>query len=219
MSEAGHHDESRRMLERLLDARPKDPDLYLLLATSLRATDRYADARRAVDRAIQYGRDDPSILTRAASSCFFAGDLKTARYCVDRAKGLKGRGFLFKSELRELDRNLTRREKGFEAGKRLSRACDAGPDDRRIAVDFARHLMRTGRTFTAYHIVLRGLLYHPEDRRLRRIEKKLRDDIPDAVRAEAMEWAKSGKSSVVPIRNVVSESVPDSPGTQTAPWT
>jgi Flp pilus assembly protein TadD len=197
MSDVGHHEESLRMLERLLDAHPDDAALHLLLSATLLATERDAESLHATHSAIRFGWDDPAILTRAASNCFYAGDLSRARACIDRAKRIKPRKFLFDSELKELDRNLRRREKGRDQEERLSVAFNADPRDLETTIDFARRLAFTGRSHAAYHVVSRGLIYHPDDRVLKKIEEKLRDEIPDAVRVEAEEWAKSGKSSRV----------------------
>lgn len=192
-NDAGHHAENLRMVEGLLEARPEDADLHLLLAMSLRALDPECDTLAAVRRAIDYGHDDASVLTRAASMCFYQADLVTARRCVDRAKQIMPRGFPLKKDLRELDRNLGRREKTVERHRRLSKSFNAEPHDRRVAADFARHLADTGREYTAFFVVARGLYYQPEDRSLRRLERKLRKTVPDDVRAEAEEWAASGE--------------------------
>jgi hypothetical protein len=125
--------------------------------------------------------------------CFFEADLAMARCCADRAKRIAPRGFLLRKELKELDRNLSRREEGLDIERRLSRSFNAEPSDRQVATDFARHLVRTGRTYVAYHVIARGLRYHPDDRSLRRLKKKAGKIVPDAVKAEAEEWAASGE--------------------------
>lgn len=181
------------MVEGLLEVRPEDADLHLLLAMSLRASDPECDTLAAVRRAIDHGWDDASVLTRAASMCFYEADLATARSCVDHAKQIMPHGFPFKKELRELDRNLGRREKEFERHGRLSKSFNAEPHDRRVAAGLARLLAGTGREYTAYFVVARGLHHHPEDRSLRRLQRKLRKAVPEDVRAEAEEWAVSGE--------------------------
>lgn len=186
------------MVQRALDRNPDDADLQLLLAASLLALDRHRESRRAVRRAIECGGDDPTVLVRAGSMCFFSGELEAARECVERVRRLQPRGFIFASEVKELERSLTRRERGLAAEKRLSAAFNADPADREVTLDFARHLVRTGRAFSAYHVVTRGLLYHPGDGALRGIERKLRGDVPATVRAEAEEWARSGEPSTIP---------------------
>lgn len=191
--DAGRHAENLQMVEGMLEAQPEDADLHLLLAMSLRALDPECDTLAAVHRAIDYGHDDASVLTRAASMCFYEADLDTARRCVDRAKQIKPRGFPLKKGLRELDRNLGRREKGFELDRRLSESFNAEPRDRLVAGDFARHLADTGREYAAYFVVARGLYYHPEDRSLRRLQRKLRKTVSDDVRTEAEEWSGSGE--------------------------
>src|SRR5215467_1877374 len=75
----GRHDENLRMVESLLETCPDDPDLHLLHAMSLLALDRYEDEAVAVHRAIDLGQEDATVLTRAASLCFYGGDLPTAR--------------------------------------------------------------------------------------------------------------------------------------------
>ena len=82
MDEQARHDENVRMLERLLKRAPSNPDLYLLLARTLRSLDRYADWRAALRRAAGCG--DAAVLTRVASMCFYAGELEAARRCIDR---------------------------------------------------------------------------------------------------------------------------------------
>jgi Flp pilus assembly protein TadD len=191
--ERGHHAENLQMVEGMLDVRPDDPDLHILHAMSLRALDRDDDVPAAVHRAIDCGEDDAAVMTRAASMCFYQADLETARRCVDRAKEIKPRDFPLKKELREHDRNLGRREKALDLERSLSSSFNAEPRDRRVAIDFARHLVRTGRAYTAYHVVSRGLLYHPDDRSLRLLERKLRKTVPDEERTEAKEWAASGE--------------------------
>lgn len=197
MNEAGHHEESLRMLRRLLEARPDDADLHLLLSQTLSAMNREADSLVAVYRAIECGEDDAAILTQAASRCFFRGDLATARRCIDRAKRIAPRGFPLKAELKEMDRSTARRVKGRATEERLEEAFEADGSDRKVAVDLARHLVRTGRTYAAYHIVARGLHHHPEDRTLRRLEGKLCSVVPDDVRLEAEQWARSGEPFAV----------------------
>lgn len=192
MDEAESHDENLRMLEHLLEGRPNDPNLHLLLARTLLAMERDEDSLAAVHRAICYGEDDPTILTQAASRCFFSGDLKTARRCVDRAARLAPRDFTLKKELKELTRSLSRRERRRQTEAQLQAAWRTDCTDRGTARSWASHLAHTGRTFAAYHVVARGLHHNPDDRHLRRLERKLRSAIPDQVRAEANEWAESG---------------------------
>jgi hypothetical protein len=129
--------------------------------------------------------------------CFYAADVPTARRCIDRAKRIQPRGFPLKKDLKELDRNVSRREKGQEVEERLSQAFESDPARPDLATDYARHLAGQGRSYAAYHIVARGLHYHPDDRSLRQLEEKLRPAVPDDVRAEAKEWAASGKPSTV----------------------
>jgi len=193
MDDAGHHDENLQMVQRLIEVQPTNADLHLLLSRTLLAMERDADSLAAVHRAIDCGEDDAAILTQAASRCFFRGDLTTARRCIDRAKRVAPRGFPLKKELKELDRNLTRRQKGSKVENRLSESFDAEPGNRKVTIDFARHLVRTGRTYTAYYIVARGLHHHPDDRSLRRLERTLCSVVPDAERAEAKRWATSGE--------------------------
>ena len=176
MVEAGHLEESLQMLDRLLEVRPGDPDLHLLLSQTLLAMERDEDSLAAVHRAIECGQDNAAVLTQVASRCFFAGDLATARWCVDRAKRITPPGFPLKKELKELDRNIARRARRWKLEKRLSKEFNADPSNRQITTQFARHLIHTGRTYTAYHIVTRGLYYHPRDRCLRRLERKLQPD-------------------------------------------
>jgi len=191
--EAGHHDQNLQILERLLAARPDDPDLHLQLAVTLLALERYADARSAVNRAIDLGENDAAVLVRAGSLCFFNGDLSMARECIERVKRIAPRGFPLKKDLRELDRRLRRRKRGLDREKVLSSSFDDDPRDRLTAADLARHLARTGRTYAAYHVVARGLHHHPEDRSLRRLERKLRKRVPSDERTEAERWAASGE--------------------------
>jgi Flp pilus assembly protein TadD len=193
MNDAGHRDEGLRLVERQFEVRPEDPDLHLLLGLALTSVGREADSLAAVHRAIDLGWDDAAILTQAADRCFWEGDLAMARRCVDRAERIKPRGFVFQKELKEVDRNLSRREKGLARERSLSRSFNAEPRNRRVATDLARHLIRTGRSAAAYHVVARGLLYHPEDRHLRRLERKLHKTVPGEVRTEAKEWAPSGE--------------------------
>lgn len=192
MDEAGRHEENLRMLERVIEARQNDGDLHLLISRTLRAMDRDKDSLAAVHRAIDCSEDDPAVLTQAASTCFFSGDLKSARHCVDRAAQLAPRDFPLKKDLKELTRNLSRREKASHTETQLQAAWRADCTDRQTARAWAKHLAYTGRTFAAYHVVARGLNHNPSDRRLRRLEKKLRPAIPEQVRAEAHEWAESG---------------------------
>jgi Flp pilus assembly protein TadD len=192
IDEAECHDENLRMLEHWIEARPNDADLHLLIARTLCAMNRDEDSLSAVNRAIDCGEDDPAILTQAASRCFFAGDLKTARKCVDRATRVAPRDFPLKKDLKDLARNLSRRERERETEVQLQKAWRANCADGEVARSWARHLERTGRTFAAYHVLARGLHHNPDDRRLHRLERRLRSAIPDRVRAEAHEWAESG---------------------------
>ena len=185
------------MLERMLDAHPREAHLHLLLAQTLVAMERRPESRSSVHRAIECGQDDAAVLTRAASMCFYAADLDTARSCVDRAKQVAPRRFVLKQELKELDRNVARRENGLEAEERLSDAFESDPGRPGVAADFARHLARNGQTYAAYHIVARGLHYRPTDRALRRLEKRMHASVPDDVRADAQEWAVSGEPSAI----------------------
>jgi Flp pilus assembly protein TadD len=191
---AGHHDQNLEIVQRLLLARPDDPDLHLLLARTLLAVDRFADSLSEVYRAIELGGNDAGILARAANMCFYEGDLGTARECTERAKSVAPRGFPLKEELKELGRNLKRREKGLARERRLSTSFDTDPSDPRIAADLARHLIRTGRNYAAYYVVARGLHYHPEHGRLARLERKLSKIVPKDERSEAQRWAGSGES-------------------------
>jgi len=190
MGDAGHHDENVRMLERLLETRD-DADLHLLLARTLLAMERHEDSLAAVRRAIRCAPSDAAVLTKAASMCFYAGDLETARGCIDRAKTIAPRDFALKSDLKELDRHAVRRERGRADEKRLLEAFDADPGRPGLAAEFARHLIRNGQRYAAYHVVARALRHRADDRALRRLEKKLRAAVPDDVRAEAEQWAAS----------------------------
>ena len=198
--QAGQHAENLQILERLLAARPDDPDLHLFQALTLLAMDRYADSQESVHRAIEFGQDDAGVLTRSASLRLMAGDLIPARDCVDRANRIAPQGFPLKKDLREIRRNLKRQEKTSDLKVRLSEAFDADPGDRSAAADLARHLSRTGRNYAAYHVVARGLHHSPDDRTLRRLEQKLRKSVPSDGRNEAERWATSGESR---IRNAI----------------
>jgi hypothetical protein len=125
--------------------------------------------------------------------CFYECDLETARRCVDRAKEIEPPNFPLKKDLSELERYLGRREKSIDLERRLSESFNREPGDRRLAVAFARHLVRIGRSHTAYYVVRRGLVYHPADRSLRRLERKLAKAVPGDVRTDAGEWAASGE--------------------------
>jgi uncharacterized protein HemY len=197
MDEAGRHDENLRMLNRVLAAQPDDPDLYLLRARTLLSMEKHSASLDAVHDAIARGRDSAEVLTKAGSMCFYAGDVATARWCVGRAKVLAPRRFVLKEDLAELDRNVSRREKGRETEERLTGAFEADPARLGVAADLARHLARNGQTYAAYHAVARGLRFHPDDRVLRRLAKRLRKVVPDDVRAEAEAWAASDKPFVV----------------------
>jgi Flp pilus assembly protein TadD len=192
-AELGDHDQNLQVLDRLLESRPADADLHLLQALTLSALDREDDALAAVYRAIECGEDDAVVMTRAASQCFFKADLETARRCVDRAKAIASREFPLSEDLKDLDRHLTRRERGKTREMHLSQCFDAEPEDRRVASDFARYLVHVGRDYSAYYVVARGLLYHPEDRRLRRLKRKLVKVVPGDERRQADEWAASGE--------------------------
>ena len=196
------------MVEAALEERPDDPHLHLLRATTLTGLEREVDSLAATYRAIECSQGDPESLTRAASHCFYKGDLATARRCVDCAKRFKSRGFIFRKELRELDRNLRRREKGLDREKRLSDAFDAEPSDRRVAIQLARRLGRTGRAYAGYYVVARGLYYHPEDRSLRRLKKRLGRTVPEDERSSAKMWASSGEPRTMPLAEPVGGSDP-----------
>jgi Flp pilus assembly protein TadD len=197
IDDAGRHGENLRMLRRLLEAQPDDAELHLLLARTLTAMECQEDSLAAVYRAIDCGQDDAGVLTRAASMCFYAADVPMARDCIDRAKKIQPRGFALKKDLKELDRKVSRREKEGEVEERLSEVFDEDPARPGLATEYARLLAKQGRAYAAYHVVARGLHYHPDDRSLRQLEKKLGLVVPDDVRAEAKHWAASGKPATI----------------------
>jgi Flp pilus assembly protein TadD len=197
MWEEGHLDKAAELFRRLLDDDPDDPELHLFLASALFELNQRAECRREVHRAVDLGWDDPSVLLRVVWLCLRRGDFKCARKCVDRAKQVMPRDFLFKEELREADRHLKRRVAGREKEKALSDRFEVDPEDRRTATELARHLARTGREYAAYYVVSRGLVYHPRDRKLRRIERKLGKVVPASEQAEAKKWAPSGESRFI----------------------
>lgn len=186
------------MLQRALDANPRHAHLHLLLAQTLLARERRPESPSAVHRAIECGENDPRCLPgppRCASTPVISRHRGAAS---TRAKEIAPRKFALKEDLKELERNVVRRENGLEAERRLSEAFESDPGRPAVAADFARHLARNGQTYAAYHIVARGLLYQPTDRALRRLEKRLRARVPDDVRAEAQKWAVSGRPSAIP---------------------
>jgi thioredoxin-like negative regulator of GroEL len=193
MNDEGRHDENLRMLGRLLTAAPRDPDLHLLLASTLYATDRVAESLEATRRAIDLGGEDPAVLVQAASQAFYAGGLTTARAALDSAKKIAPRGFALRKELQDLDRNVDRRMRGLEEEKRLAEAFDLDPGRPGAAAELAQHFARNGQSFAAYHAVMRGLRYWPNDRALRRLERGLGPTIPPETRQSAEAWAASEK--------------------------
>jgi Flp pilus assembly protein TadD len=194
MEDAGRTEEAVRMLERVLEDRPDDPDVLMLQAHSLQALGRDGESIKRLQRAVELGQDNPWILTRAASSYYFHADLRHSRTCLDRARQIAPRDFPARRDLKELDRNLRRRERDKETNARLIAAFEADPTDRETAIWLVRARIRTGLTYSGYHIVSRALLHHPDDRTLRRLERKLRRKVPAVERAEAMVWARSGDS-------------------------
>lgn len=198
MSDAGRHDENLRTLARALEARPDDANLHLLLASTLLALDRTTESVESVRRAAACADDDPGILTRVASLCFYAGDVSAARSYISRAKEVAPRGFPLRRELKDLERRAARRARGMAAEARLTEEFDADPGRPGLAAELARHLAANGQRYAAYHAVARGLHYHPDDRTLRRLEKKLRREVPADVRDEAEQWAASDQPFSIP---------------------
>ena len=196
-SEAGHHDQNLGILGRLVAAHPDDPELHLLLALTLLDMERHADSLAAVYRAIDLGGNDAAILARAATVCLGNGDADTARECVRCAMAVEPPGFRLKKELRETSRDLRRREKSSARRDRLSASFDAEPRDARTASDLARELIKSGQRYAAYYVVARGLHHNPVDRRLRRLERKLKEAVPADERAAARRWAESGEPRTV----------------------
>ena len=197
MDDEGRHGENIRMLERLLETEPSNPDLHLLLARTFSALDRREDSRSALQRAAGCGENDADVLTQVASMAFYAGEVEAARRCIDRAKKIAPRQFVLNEDLKELDRNVRRRDEGLEAESRLSSLFGSDPGRPGVAADLARHLERNGQTYAAYHAVARGLHYRPDDRSLLRLEKELGRAVPDDVRAEAERWAASDEPFAV----------------------
>ncbi|HTX31831.1 MAG TPA: tetratricopeptide repeat protein [Solirubrobacteraceae bacterium] len=191
INDEGRHGENLRILERLIDAEPRNADLQLLSARTLLAMDRNTDSLAAVRRAIAFGSDDPAVLVQAASMAFYAGDLTSAREAIESAKKIAPQRFALRKDLNELDRNVARRTRGTAMEARLVSTFELHPEQAGVAAELAQHFARNGQRYAAYHVIMRGLRYHPSDHSLRRLERRLSQAIPPDTRHAAHAWAHS----------------------------
>jgi hypothetical protein len=81
--------------------------------------------------------------------------------------------------------------RGTNVEARLVTAFELHPEQAGVATELAQHFARNGQSYAAYHVTVRGLRYHPNDRSLRRLERRLSQAIPPDTRNAARAWADS----------------------------
>ena len=135
----------------------------------------------------------PGFSLGQASLCLGASDLITAEECIERAERIAPRALPLKKELREHGRNLRRRKKTMDLRQHLSDSFDTEPANRSIAIDLARHLIRSGQElppttwwredFTFIRTIAPFAVWSTSSRK----------NVPDGERAEAERRTGSGK--------------------------
>jgi Flp pilus assembly protein TadD len=185
--ELGRHEENVRVLEDLLATSPPNAELHMLLSTSLSGAGREEEASVERDSAVALAGGDPAILTRAAWSYFFNGAVAAARECADRAADLAPRDFFLRDDLREIRRNIARREKTADTEWALKTAFEDDPGQPKVGESLARLLARHGETYAAYVVVVKALRQRPDDAKL----VKLRDKIARGIPADQRERLKA----------------------------
>jgi Flp pilus assembly protein TadD len=142
---AGRHKENFELLEKGVQQFPQDPEVRLLYATVLLEF-RPDDVASEAEKAVELGRDRPSILVRGGSLLLNRGDREAARSCAARAAKLAPADFPLMAGLDNLNGLLAAfAGEDEQAEEKLRSAVDREPGNEPFVRNLAVFLAERGR--------------------------------------------------------------------------